>query len=688
MTELSCRQARLGLQEPETLPPLEARRLERHLRVCPDCATYRREQVEMDHLLRQQLGAAASPLSVRDRVHARLASQPRPARRRTGLPRPLLLIASLAVAAALVALILPQPASKRVVVHAAWHLKRATIGFPLTVDPTRPDHLLVGAAGRLYQSWNGGESWARLPSFPSGLVIRDLAIDATHPRHYLVAVKHSILRSTDAGQHWQTVASNLRGAEVMFLLQDQQHPATFYAGPSVLWVSRNGGRSWSQDGRGLVFAPDGIQALTQRGSTLYTGIWAGGVALSANGGRSWRRLEHGLAPNVLAVAATGETLWAATDRGIYRSANGGQSWHPRGLHHILTTSVLATGHTLLAGGNGGLFRSSDGGRHWRLSSTGLPLAPYVYSLYPSPGHPRRVYASLDGDGVFRSDDAGLHWHPITGGLPIRPSTTAAPVLFRRSGVLWLTNARGADPGTITVDGQVRAAALSPDGAAAAYVTGGTSWSVRLVGAGGSLAQTLVTGTGSPPRRLFWSPTSTRLAFRQGRRLMVAGLSGPLLSRPVPSKTRVLGWLDGGRWVALWQGRTGRLVTLEVATGQQQVGARYAIAPLLSSAGQLAWVHAGRLWVGPPGGSALPVARVGGCRPAAWSDDSSRLLLACHRGDQLRTARGRLIASLPFTGAARFAPGSTTAVLRFQHGALWRWSARTGMRRLVSDAQPA
>src|SRR5438270_62298 len=125
----------------------------------------------------------------------------------------------------------------------------------LALDPVRRDHLLAGAWGQVYQSWNAGVSWRPLAPLPAGLVIRALAIDASRPNHYLIATKHSVYLSADAGQHWRRTVSGLQGAMNMFLMQDLRSPETFYLGPSTLWQSTDSGLSWPRDRRGTLFPP-------------------------------------------------------------------------------------------------------------------------------------------------------------------------------------------------------------------------------------------------------------------------------------------------------------------------------------------------------------------------------------------------------------------------------------------------
>src|SRR5579884_163980 len=217
MNDLSCHTAQLWLQEPDSLHPIDARHLDRHLSTCEHCATYRQQQVEMDRFLSHGLGTAAARAgSVRSAVrsqilgsmptHAvgnrhvprrsssahRILSPATPTVRRTGNPlgwlKPAIAAVPVAIIAMLGALFLPQMLQRNGAVTpagAAWHVQRPRIAFPVTVDRNHPSHLLAGAYGQVYQSWNAGTTWSHLGAMPDGLVVRAEVIDAANPLHYL-----------------------------------------------------------------------------------------------------------------------------------------------------------------------------------------------------------------------------------------------------------------------------------------------------------------------------------------------------------------------------------------------------------------------------------------------------------------------------------------------------------------------
>jgi len=701
MGDLSCRMARLWLQAPRDLSPDDARLLNEHLFDCSACYQHRKAYKQTDRLIHAAMELTTRAESVRPHVRAQIEEMQR---RRAGesrlarlVPRPAWIAVSATVTGVLIALVtahlFPSVGLAPQVAASSWRLVRSDIGYPLTIDPTRSDHLLAGAGGQVYESWNGGNTWRRLAPLPPHLGVRDLAIDQSQSNRYLVATKHSVFISIDAGRHWEATVTALRGAFNMFLMQDPQAPATFYVGPSILWKSPDHGNTWMRAGNSSIFAPYGIQALTVASDgALITGIWGGGVAVSRDGGRSWQRRAQGLRRNVLNVTAGQQgTLWAATDRGAFFSTDAGMHWQRTDLpDRFLTTSVLDGGKYLLAGGNGALYRSTDRGKRWHLSMEGLPLDPYIRGLLADSHHPGRVYASLNTDGVFRSDDAGRHWHGIDTGLPMAATGSAgARVLFERSGELWITDSDGTDPGNLTVDRNVKTASLAPDGAAIAYVGAGSSgWSVRILAAGGSTARTILSGSSGVPRLLLWSPNSSLLAVIQPSVVSVSNLSHALRHWAIPPGERPVGWAGEGRSLLFWDG--GRVIARTWTSGQMvaNLGRMYPTAPVSALNGKrIALVSRGQLQIGTWHDGMRAVARIGpACGLRAWSDDSARVLVICGSHVEERSATGALVAQRTLSPTASWVAGSHTSVLFFRRDGLWRWTPGLSARLIVQHAR--
>ena len=119
--------------------------------------------------------------------------------------------------------------------------------------------------------------------------------------------------------------------------------------------------------------------------------------------------------------------FAACTSGIYRSQDGGVSWH--GLRpaaeadESLAATALAVSpafkqdRSLFAAVKGGILRSSDAGDTWFTAEFAAP-PPLFSQLTISPDFLQdgMMLAGSMEDGVFSSDDRGVHWQPWNFGL--------------------------------------------------------------------------------------------------------------------------------------------------------------------------------------------------------------------------------------------------------------------------------
>jgi photosystem II stability/assembly factor-like uncharacterized protein len=247
-------------------------------------------------------------------------------------------------------------------------------------------------------------------------------------------------------------------------------PMTYYFGATGggVWKSTDGANTWSP-----VFDKDGapgigsIAVAVSDPNVVYVGtgeacirgnITQGdGVWKSVDAGKSWKNvgLKDSRAigkvivnprnADIAFVAALGHPFGPNTERGVFRTLDGGKTWDkvlykdentgaidvafdPQN-PNILFASLWQTRRfpwTLSSGGAGsGVYRSSDAGATWKkVEEHGLPKGPYGRIGIAVAANSDRVYALIEAKegGLYRSDDGGDSWDLVNGshGLFQRP----------------------------------------------------------------------------------------------------------------------------------------------------------------------------------------------------------------------------------------------------------------------------
>jgi len=204
-----------------------------------------------------------------------------------------------------------------------------------------------------------------------------------------------------------------------------------------------------------------VAGVPSQPSVYYFGATGGGVWKTTNSGATWAPMTDGQLktgsvgaiavadsdPNTIYVGM-GEACVrgnASNGDGVYKSIDGGKSWHNVGLedtYHIGAVRVhpknpdivyvAALGHLFGPNEQRGVFRSIDGGKTWKQVLTRGPEAGAV-DLAMDPSDPRVLYATfwqvsrkpwrLDsggpGSGLWKSTDGGDTWSDLSRnpGLP-------------------------------------------------------------------------------------------------------------------------------------------------------------------------------------------------------------------------------------------------------------------------------
>jgi len=220
-----------------------------------------------------------------------------------------------------------------------------------------------------------------------------------------------------AGLRFRAVGPEIQGGRIVDIEAPSAHPDAFI-------VAFASGGLWRTDNRGGSWTPlfDGESCIT-----------IGDVALGDADGQT---IYVGTGEN-----NSSRTSYAGT--GVFKTTDGGRTWRNVGLndsHHIgrvlvdardaKTVYVAATGHLYTNNSERGVYKTTDGGETWNRV---LYVDDYTgaIDLAQDPAHPEVLYAAMwerartarnflesgTGSGLWKTTDAGAHWTRLGGGLP-------------------------------------------------------------------------------------------------------------------------------------------------------------------------------------------------------------------------------------------------------------------------------
>ena len=265
--------------------------------------------------------------------------------------------------------------------------------------------------------------------------VSDIALDPADPHTFYVALATGgLMKTTDNG-------GSFKGAFEHEAVASTGAVAVAPSNPKVVWLGTGEANDRNSSG------------------------WGNGVYRSTDAGESWTRaglpaskaiariVVHPTDAETAWVAAAGDLWTPSSERGIYKTTDGGKTWKavlvapapygdrvgggdlvldprdPQVLYAALyarrrTPWSFTAGPPATDGKDlGGIFKSTDGGTTWRKLAGGLPAGTGRIGLAVHVKDPRVVYAIVQSEeaggtiddvrsrrgGVFRSEDGGESW---------------------------------------------------------------------------------------------------------------------------------------------------------------------------------------------------------------------------------------------------------------------------------------
>lgn len=253
--------------------------------------------------------------------------------------------------------------------------------------------------------------------------------------YYVGAASGGIFKTTDGGANWQPIFDEMD----MLSIGDMEISKN---DTDVIWVGTGepnaGGGSLVYDGDGIYKSEDGGATWQSKGLPNIGSV--GKIVIDPTND-----------DNIL-VAAMGPLFRNDTNRGVYRTQNGGDTWDQVLFVSDLTGAIDMAMHpsdgniiyaamwermrrpeaTTFGGATSGLYKSTNGGDTWVEMTVGLPSAAnekgrisidisesnpnVLYARYAdAAGSIQRVYRSQDGGNTWQERDSGslqnvgFHW---------------------------------------------------------------------------------------------------------------------------------------------------------------------------------------------------------------------------------------------------------------------------------------
>ncbi|MBC8048083.1 MAG: glycosyl hydrolase [Fimbriimonadaceae bacterium] len=284
-----------------------------------------------------------------------------------------------------------------------------------------------------------------------------------------IAIAQKNKTATDAPLPFDTAITNeiqfrcigpWRGGRSTAVAGDLQDKNLFYFGSTGggVWKTIDGGNNWKNISDGFFGGSIGSVAVSKSDpSIIYVGTGenslrgnvseGNGIWKTENGGRTWKNIGltdtrhifriviHPKNPDIVYVSALGHLFGPNTERGIFRTKDGGKTWSkilyvnenvgacdliidPTEPNNLLVSfwNVKRTPYSLESGGIGsGIYKTTDGGDNWiNISNNkGLPKDTLgIIGITICPSNPNKYYAIIESKtgGVFVSEDAGKTWN--------------------------------------------------------------------------------------------------------------------------------------------------------------------------------------------------------------------------------------------------------------------------------------
>ena len=262
-------------------------------------------------------------------------------------------------------------------------------------------------------------NWRNIGPFRGGRSVTSEGVVKEQSTFYMGSTGGGIWKTEDNGMHWKNISDGFLNTGTVGAISVSE------SDPNVVIVGMG-----EHAARGV---------MTSMGDGVYK---------SENAGATWEHIGlensrhianveiHPSNPDLIYVAVQGAQYGPSSDRGIYRSKNGGNTWekvlyvsnitgasslsmdknNPRILYAAMWQHERLPWQMKSGGEKSGLYKSTDGGDSWTKLEKGLPEVIGKAGISVSRANSNLVYANIEAEGiaagVYRSENGGTSWRQV------------------------------------------------------------------------------------------------------------------------------------------------------------------------------------------------------------------------------------------------------------------------------------
>ncbi len=292
----------------------------------------------------------------------------------------------------------------------------ALLILPLTIYGQRKKKKKTTPAVSVQDSIFHGLKWRNIGPFRGGRSVASSGVVGEPMTYYMGTTGGGIWKTLDAGITWKNISDGFLKTGTVGAI------AVSESNPNIVVVGMG-----EHAARGV---------MTSMGDGVYK---------STDAGRTWKHIGLDKTrhisdviidptnPNIIFVAAQGAQYGPSSQRGIYRSTDGGATWkrtlyinentgasdvsmdmkNPSILYAAMWQHRRYPWYMESGGKDSGLYKSTDGGSTWKKMTEGLPKELGKAGISVSRANNEIVFAVVEAEGtkagVYKSTDAGKKW---------------------------------------------------------------------------------------------------------------------------------------------------------------------------------------------------------------------------------------------------------------------------------------